>query len=93
MTHMKPWSKRGWPSRSPVRASTTTERKSSVGSGVGVMVTHQILSASSACETNWTTRSGCWARATSSILSRLVRGVFSAIGGASISVPSRWPIS
>ncbi len=93
MTHMKPWSKRGWASTSAVRASTATERKSSVGAGVGVSVTNHRSVLSSGCEAYCTTRSGCCAWATARMRSRLARGVSAGMAGASTSVPSRCPIS
>ncbi|MCY1207285.1 hypothetical protein D9M72_188820 [compost metagenome] len=93
MMYMKPWLNSGCASTTPVRASTATDLKSSVGSGVGVSVTNHRPSSSSGCETNCTTRSGCLARPISTTLSRLMRGVFAGIFGASTSVPSRWPIS
>ena len=93
ITYMKPSSNFGCASTSAVRASTTTDLKSSVGSGVGVSVTNHRLSSSSECDANCTTRSGCFAFATSSTRSRLARGVSAGIVGDSTSVPSRCPIS
>jgi hypothetical protein len=93
MTYMKPSSNLGCARIWPVRASTATDLKSSVGAGVGVSVTNHRPSSSSGCEANCTTRSGCCALAMSSTRSRLMRGVPAGILGASTSVPSRWPIS
>ena len=93
ITCMKPSSNRGCASTCAVRASTATERKSSVGAGVGVRVTNHTLSSSSAGDANCTTRSGCSACAVASTWSRLARGVSAGMAGASTSVPSRWPIS